>query len=160
MMIQLMRTLQNLKLQLNQKVPPPNPEKVATHKVVTQKVQIKSFPAKSPVPFKDLPTSLCNNSYIACIGNKTFRIRKPKDAIVADQDRKGKRKSCGCLLLVCKDDISSKEFIIYEMMKGCYVWSIRYLVNTEELINPLPEGWSIQSTVWSIGLVEREEDAF
>ncbi|GKG01742.1 hypothetical protein Tco_0306447, partial [Tanacetum coccineum] len=30
----------------------------------------------------------------------------------------------------------------------------------EELMNPLQEGWSIRSTVWSIGLVEREEDAF
>ncbi|GJZ54694.1 hypothetical protein Tco_0609579 [Tanacetum coccineum] len=29
------------------------PEKVATHKVVTQKVQIKSFPAKSPVPLRN-----------------------------------------------------------------------------------------------------------
>ncbi|GKC71876.1 hypothetical protein Tco_1117759 [Tanacetum coccineum] len=26
--------------------------------------------------------------------------------------------SCGCLLLVCRDDIGSKEFTIYEMMKG------------------------------------------
>nr|GFC04083.1 hypothetical protein [Tanacetum cinerariifolium] len=30
--------------------------------------------------------------------------------------------SCGCLLLVCRDDIGSKEFTIYEMMKGCSVW--------------------------------------
>ncbi|GJR66400.1 hypothetical protein Tco_0012465 [Tanacetum coccineum] len=30
--------------------------------------------------------------------------------------------SCGCLLLVCKDDIDSREFIIYKMMKGCSVW--------------------------------------
>ncbi|GJY21779.1 hypothetical protein Tco_0394345 [Tanacetum coccineum] len=49
--------------------------------------------------------------------------------------------SCGCLLLVCRDDIGFREFTIYEMMKGCSVWSVRYLVNTEELMNPLSKGW-------------------
>ncbi|GJT73049.1 hypothetical protein Tco_1032335 [Tanacetum coccineum] len=38
------------------------------------------------------------------------------------------------------DDIGSTEFTIYEMMKGSSVWSVRYLVNTEELMNSLPEG--------------------
>nr|GEW84814.1 hypothetical protein [Tanacetum cinerariifolium] len=68
--------------------------------------------------------------------------------------------SCGCLLLIYRDDIGSTEFTIYEMMKGSSVWSVRYLVNTKELMNPLPEGWSIQTSVWSIGLGEGEEDAF
>ncbi|GJY43608.1 hypothetical protein Tco_0431821 [Tanacetum coccineum] len=68
--------------------------------------------------------------------------------------------SRGCLLLVCRDDIGSREFTIYGMMKGCSTWSVRYLVNTEEIMNPLIEEWSIWSTVWSIGLREREEDAF
>ncbi|GKB38130.1 hypothetical protein Tco_0883072 [Tanacetum coccineum] len=68
--------------------------------------------------------------------------------------------SRGCLLLICRDDIGSREFTIYDMMKGCFVWSVRYLVNTEELMNSLPEGWSIRSTVWSIGLGERKDDAF
>ncbi|GJU01463.1 ferric reduction oxidase 7, chloroplastic-like protein [Tanacetum coccineum] len=68
--------------------------------------------------------------------------------------------SCGCLLLVCKDDIGSTEFTIYEMMKGSSMWSVRYLVNTVELMNPLPEGWSIRTSVWSIGLGEGEEDVF
>ncbi|GKC20627.1 hypothetical protein Tco_1022777 [Tanacetum coccineum] len=68
--------------------------------------------------------------------------------------------SYGCLLLVCRDVISSREFTIYEMMKGCFVWSVRYLFNSEELMNPFPEGWSIRSTVWSISLGEREEDTF
>ncbi|GKA98664.1 hypothetical protein Tco_0826601 [Tanacetum coccineum] len=31
--------------------------------------------------------------------------------------------SRGCLLLVCRDDIGSREFTIYEMMKGCSVWT-------------------------------------
>ncbi|GKB54658.1 hypothetical protein Tco_0905411 [Tanacetum coccineum] len=35
-----------------------------------------------------------------------------------------------------------------------------YLVNTKELMNPLSEGWSIQTSVWSICLGEGENDAF
>ncbi|GKD60985.1 hypothetical protein Tco_1298494 [Tanacetum coccineum] len=63
---------------------------------------------------------------------------------------------------LCRDqnDIGSREFTIYEMMKGCSVWTVRYVVNTNEFITPLPERWSIRSTVWSIGLGEREEDVF
>ncbi|GKE09167.1 hypothetical protein Tco_1412718 [Tanacetum coccineum] len=66
----------------------------------------------------------------------------------------------GCLLLVCRDDIGSREFTIYEMMKGCSVWAVRYLVNTYEFMTPLPERWSIRSTVLSIGLGERGDDSF
>ncbi|GJT24690.1 lysophospholipid acyltransferase 1-like protein [Tanacetum coccineum] len=68
--------------------------------------------------------------------------------------------SCGCLLLVCRDDIGFTEFTIYEMMKGSFVWSIRYIVNIKRIMNPLPKGWSIRTSVWSICLGEREEDAF
>ncbi|GJV07546.1 hypothetical protein Tco_1345202 [Tanacetum coccineum] len=68
--------------------------------------------------------------------------------------------SRGCLLLASRDDIDSREFTIYEMVKGCSVWTVRYLVNTDEFMTPLRERWSIQSTVWSIGLGEREEDCF
>ncbi|GJR59676.1 hypothetical protein Tco_1501838 [Tanacetum coccineum] len=65
-----------------------------------------------------------------------------------------------CLLLVCRDDIGSNDFTIYEIMKGSSVWSIRYLVDIKQLMLPLPEGWSIQTSVWSICLGEGEEDAF
>ncbi|GJS47381.1 hypothetical protein Tco_0597502 [Tanacetum coccineum] len=68
--------------------------------------------------------------------------------------------SCGCLLLVCRDDIGSTKFTIYKMMKGSFVWSVRYLVNIEQLMNPLPERWSIRTSVWSIYLGEGENDAF
>nr|GEZ01117.1 hypothetical protein [Tanacetum cinerariifolium] len=70
--------------------------------------------------------------------------------------------SCNGLLLCAgwADDIDSREFTTYEMMKGCSVWSVRYLANTKELMNPLSEGWSIRSIVWSIGLGEKEDDAF
>ncbi|GJW15507.1 hypothetical protein Tco_0019640 [Tanacetum coccineum] len=57
------------------------------------------------------------------------------------------------------DYIGSREFTIYEMRKGCSVWSVRYLVNTDDFRNPLPEGWLIWSIIWSIVLGEREEDS-
>ncbi|GJU36975.1 protein N-terminal asparagine amidohydrolase [Tanacetum coccineum] len=53
--------------------------------------------------------------------------------------------SLGCLVLVCRDCIGSSKFSIYEMRKECYVWSSKYIVNTDDFMNPLPEGWSIQS---------------
>ncbi|GKB01197.1 hypothetical protein Tco_0829241, partial [Tanacetum coccineum] len=46
------------------------------------------------------------------------------------------------------------------MRKGCSVWSIKYLVDTDDFMTPLPKGWSIQSTVWSIVLGEKEYDSF
>ncbi|GKC86060.1 hypothetical protein Tco_1141777 [Tanacetum coccineum] len=33
--------------------------------------------------------------------------------------------SCGCLLFICRNDIGSREFTIYEMMKRCSVWTVR-----------------------------------
>ncbi|GJU95973.1 hypothetical protein Tco_1320729 [Tanacetum coccineum] len=66
----------------------------------------------------------------------------------------------GCLVWTVRDDIDSTEFTIYEMMKGCSVWSVRYLINIVQLLNPLPEGWSIRTGVWSICLGEGEEDGF
>ncbi|GKB33716.1 hypothetical protein Tco_0873117 [Tanacetum coccineum] len=68
--------------------------------------------------------------------------------------------SRGCLLLVRRDDFGSSKFTIYEMMKGSSVWSVRYHVDTDDFMTPLPEGWSIRSTVWSIVLGEREDDSF
>ncbi|GKA21293.1 hypothetical protein Tco_0701282 [Tanacetum coccineum] len=57
------------------------------------------------------------------------------------------------------DDIGSSEFTIHEMMKGCSIWSVRYHVDTDNFMTPLPEGWSIRSTVWRILLGERKEDS-
>ncbi|GJV06398.1 receptor-like serine/threonine-protein kinase SD1-8 [Tanacetum coccineum] len=68
--------------------------------------------------------------------------------------------SRGCLLLVRRDDFGSSEFTIYEMMKGSSVWLVRYHVDTDAFMTPLPKGWSIRSTVWSIVLGEREDDSF
>ncbi|GJY63786.1 hypothetical protein Tco_0465246, partial [Tanacetum coccineum] len=68
--------------------------------------------------------------------------------------------SRGCLLFVLRDDFHSSEFTIYEIMKGSSVWSVRYHVDTDDFMTPLPEGWSIRSTVWSIVLGEMEDDSF
>ncbi|GKB78764.1 hypothetical protein Tco_0945659, partial [Tanacetum coccineum] len=68
--------------------------------------------------------------------------------------------SRSCLLLVRRDDFGSSEFTIYEMMKGSFVWSLRYHVDTNDFMTPLLEGWSIRSTVWSIVLGEKEDDSF
>ncbi|GKC99364.1 hypothetical protein Tco_1169639, partial [Tanacetum coccineum] len=64
--------------------------------------------------------------------------------------------SRGCLVLVRRDYIGSREFTIYEMTKGCSVWSIKYIVDTDDFMTQLPEGWSIRS----IALGEREKDSF
>ncbi|GJS63808.1 hypothetical protein Tco_0678372 [Tanacetum coccineum] len=42
--------------------------------------------------------------------------------------------SRGCLLLVRKDYIGSREFTIYEMRKGCSVWSVRERENDSFLV--------------------------
>ncbi|GJS79046.1 hypothetical protein Tco_0728927 [Tanacetum coccineum] len=68
------------------------PKKVTAHNVVTQKVQTKAFPAKSPVPIRNGILGLAAVHTWACTGNKTFGTRKPKDAIVVGQARKGKKK--------------------------------------------------------------------
>nr|GEY66119.1 hypothetical protein [Tanacetum cinerariifolium] len=68
--------------------------------------------------------------------------------------------SLKCLVLVRGDCIGSSKFTIYQMRKGCSVRSSKYIVNTDDFMNPLPEGWSIRSIVWSIILGEREADSF
>ncbi|GKA66558.1 hypothetical protein Tco_0766366 [Tanacetum coccineum] len=68
--------------------------------------------------------------------------------------------SLGCLVLVRRDCIGSSKFTIYQIRKECSVWSSKYIVNNDDFMNPLPEGWSIRSIVWSIVLGEREEDSF
>nr|GEX21630.1 hypothetical protein [Tanacetum cinerariifolium] len=68
--------------------------------------------------------------------------------------------SLGFLVLVRRDCIDSRKFIIYKIRKGCSMWSSKYIVNIDDFMNPLLEGWSIRSIVWSIVLGEGEEDYF
>ncbi|GJV06969.1 hypothetical protein Tco_1344625 [Tanacetum coccineum] len=50
----------------------------------------------------------------------------------------------GFLLHVHRDYIGSSEFTIYEMRKWCSVWSIKYLIDTDDFMSKFPEGWSIR----------------
>nr|GEV57519.1 hypothetical protein [Tanacetum cinerariifolium] len=59
-----------------------------------------------------------------------------------------------------RDCIDARKFIIYEIRKECSMWSSEYIVNIDDFMNPLLEGWSIRSIVWSIVLGEGEEDYF
>ncbi|GKB86314.1 hypothetical protein Tco_0958586 [Tanacetum coccineum] len=66
----------------------------------------------------------------------------------------------GVFFLYAEMILALQILLSTEMMKGSSVWSVRYLVNIVQLLNPLPEGWSIRTGVWSICLGEGEEDAF
>nr|GEW71848.1 F-box protein At5g07610-like [Tanacetum cinerariifolium] len=68
--------------------------------------------------------------------------------------------SRGCLVLVHRDYIESSEFTIYKMTKGCSVWLIKYIVDTDDFMTKLPKGWLIRHIVWSLVVGEREEDSF
>ncbi|GJZ99595.1 hypothetical protein Tco_0672146, partial [Tanacetum coccineum] len=219
------------------------PENVTAYKVITQKVQTKTFPAKSPIPIRNFILGLAAAHTWGCIDSRLESRKSAKDnsftlgsAEEADNVKilqwlpqpenshddshfhvtvvlrmafdprksldykvvqvatslnsdleiqsfggsigsdnpmlvlidilgmlhlEGRLfESRGCLLLVCRYDIGSREFTIYEMMKGCSVWTVRYLVNTDELLTPLPERWLIRSTVWSIGLGEKGRGFF
>nr|GEV53760.1 hypothetical protein [Tanacetum cinerariifolium] len=68
--------------------------------------------------------------------------------------------SGGSLLLLSKDDINSRKFNVFEMKNGCSEWSVKYIVNLNDIMMPFPNSWSIQRRVWAIVLGEREEDSF
>ncbi|GJW78269.1 hypothetical protein Tco_0139951 [Tanacetum coccineum] len=57
-------------------------------------------------------------------------------------------------------ETENSDFTIYEMTKGCSVWLIKYIVDTNDFMTPLPEGWSIWYIFWSLVLGEIEEDSF
>ena len=68
--------------------------------------------------------------------------------------------SRGCLLLVCKDCPDSHQLNIFEMRNGYSEWSLKYLVNLDDIMMPFPQNWMTHSSVWCIVLGEREEDSF
>ncbi|GKA72831.1 granule-bound starch synthase [Tanacetum coccineum] len=73
-------------------------------------------------------------------------------------------KSHDTLLLLCKDYVCSRHLNIYEMKNGYFVWSVKYIVNLDDMMRPYPT-WS-KPTNWScddmlsIILGERDEDSF
>ncbi|GJR06794.1 hypothetical protein Tco_0529778 [Tanacetum coccineum] len=62
--------------------------------------------------------------------------------------------SCDGIDIVIKNlDLEPK---VYAMMRDF----LEYLVNIVQLLNPLPEGWSIRTGAWRVCLGEGEDDAF
>ncbi|GJY07383.1 hypothetical protein Tco_0374437 [Tanacetum coccineum] len=67
--------------------------------------------------------------------------------------------SRGCLLLLGKDYAHSRRLNIYEMRNGYPKWSVKYVVNLDDIMRLFPKTWRIPSRVWCIVLGEREEDS-
>nr|GEZ12770.1 hypothetical protein [Tanacetum cinerariifolium] len=63
--------------------------------------------------------------------------------------------SCGCLLLLGKDYAHTRKFTIYEMRNGYLEWSLKYIVNIDDIPTCVSN-----IVVWCIVLGEREEDSF
>ncbi|GJX83443.1 hypothetical protein Tco_0332924 [Tanacetum coccineum] len=58
--------------------------------------------------------------------------------------------------------IDGKSSKLFES-RGCLLlleWSVKYTVNLDDIMMPLPKAWRIRPCVWSIVLGEREEDSF
>lgn len=68
--------------------------------------------------------------------------------------------SHGCLLLVDEDDAHSSHFTIYEKGNVYSEWSVKCIVNLDDIIKPFPKTRSIQELIYCIVLGEREEDSF
>ncbi|GJZ21588.1 hypothetical protein Tco_0558627 [Tanacetum coccineum] len=68
--------------------------------------------------------------------------------------------SRGCLLLLGKDYAHSQQLNIYEMRNGYSEWLVKYVVNLDDIMKPIPDFWQIPKGVWCIVLGEREEDSF
>ncbi|GKB52796.1 hypothetical protein Tco_0903549 [Tanacetum coccineum] len=68
--------------------------------------------------------------------------------------------SRGCLLLVGKDDACSRHLTIYEKGNVNPEWSVKYIVNLDDIIKPFSVRWSVHTTDFCIVLGERVEDAF
>ncbi|GJY14791.1 hypothetical protein Tco_0385213 [Tanacetum coccineum] len=68
--------------------------------------------------------------------------------------------SYGCLFLACMRYAYSGQLHILEMRNGYSGWSVKYIVNHDDLMMPYPLTWGINSSVWFIVLGEREEVSF
>ncbi|GKB20896.1 hypothetical protein Tco_0854819, partial [Tanacetum coccineum] len=108
-------------------------KKVTAHKVVIQKVQTKAFPAKSPVLIRNCILGLTATHTWACTSNKTLGTRKPKDAIVAGQAKKGEKKNDAFHWLETKD----RQLTLYKFHINDHDHTI---ITTLEIPNGLHQG--------------------
>ncbi|GJY92041.1 F-box protein-like protein isoform X1 [Tanacetum coccineum] len=68
-------------------------------------------------------------------------------------------KSRSSLLLICREDTNSRHLHIYEMRNGYCEWSVKYIVNLDDIMTPFPDSWSMGLSVFCIVLGEKEEDS-
>nr|GEV98500.1 hypothetical protein [Tanacetum cinerariifolium] len=65
-----------------------------------------------------------------------------------------------CLLLLGLNKACSRHFTIYEKRNVYSEWSLKYIVNLDDIIKPFPRRWMECLCVYCIVLGEREEDSF
>nr|GEZ29995.1 hypothetical protein [Tanacetum cinerariifolium] len=68
--------------------------------------------------------------------------------------------SGGSLLLLYNDDIDSRKLNVSEMKNGCCEWSVKYIVNLNDIMMPSPNMWRTDDRVRAIVSGERKEDSF
>nr|GEW76251.1 reverse transcriptase domain-containing protein [Tanacetum cinerariifolium] len=68
--------------------------------------------------------------------------------------------SGGSLLLLSMDDTDSWKFNVFEMKNGCSKYSIKYIMNLDDIMMPIPITWRIYQHVSVIVSGEREDDSF
>nr|GFA59475.1 hypothetical protein [Tanacetum cinerariifolium] len=68
--------------------------------------------------------------------------------------------SRGCLLLLGLNKACSRHFTIYEKRNVYSEWSLKYIVNLDDIIKSFPRRWMECLCVYCIVLGEREEDSF
>ncbi|GKC29215.1 hypothetical protein Tco_1036509 [Tanacetum coccineum] len=68
--------------------------------------------------------------------------------------------SGGSLLLLSHGDTDSRKLNVSEMKNGCCEWSVKYIVNLNDITMPSPSMWRIEHRVPAIVSGERKEDSF
>ncbi|GJR75210.1 hypothetical protein Tco_0087575 [Tanacetum coccineum] len=84
----------------------------------------------------------CCNGLLLCTGSRRHAINYVYNP------------STNLFKILRKQDYANDDSILY----GCA--GLRYYVDTDDFMTPLPEGWLIWSTVWSTILRERKDDSF
>ncbi|GKE23144.1 F-box protein-like protein isoform X1 [Tanacetum coccineum] len=111
--------------------------------------EIMAFdPTKSP-PYK-----------LDIVGNTISTTRLPKTLATRGAFIFKLFQSRGCLLLLCKQYTHSRQLVVYEMRNWNSGWSVKYLINLNDIVNPFPKNWNLYDCVWCIVLREKEEDSF
>ncbi|GKA13505.1 F-box protein-like protein isoform X1, partial [Tanacetum coccineum] len=90
---------------------------------------------------------------------KLIKIQNPGIMIDEPFDRK-LLESGGCLLLFFRNSTQPQLSYVCEMRNEYSGWSVKYIVNLNDIMNPLSETWRAYYSVWGIVLGAKEEDSF